>query len=222
MPGPIRAIVFDFDGLILDTETPEVEAWDAEFARHDLAIPDGWWHNVTGRGPEEVLEWPIDLLERLLGRPVDEHSVMARVNRIRLEGIAAAEVRPGVVSLLDAADELGVMIGLASSSAHPWVDGHLKRLGLWDRFGPVVCRGDAPRAKPQPDLYLHCCQKLGIEPRHGLALEDSPNGIKAAKAAGMWCVAVPNDVTAMLDLSEADFLHHSLELLELSTWINPA
>ncbi len=218
MPPAIRAVIFDFDGLIIDTETPEVAGWEAEFARHGLAIPDGWWAGLTGRGPEEVLEWPQDLLARLLKHPIDQDATLARVNEIRLAGIAAAPLLPGVLGVVEEARRLGLKLGIASSSKHDWVEGHLSKHMPVSMFDAIACREDVLRAKPQPDLYLLACKQLGVLPAEGLALEDSPNGIASAKAAGMYCVAAPNPVTAKLDLSRADVVLESLEDLDLSRW----
>lgn len=205
----MRALIFDFDGLILDTETPEVTAWEEEFARWGVAFPDGWWQSLIGRGADMVEEWPEDLLERLVeGVPREE--VLARVNEHRLQRIHAQSIQPGVTELLDLADARGWKLGVASSSKHDWVDTHLARLGLFDRFEAIVCRGDTPRAKPYPDLYIECCRQLDVKPADALALEDSPNGIAAAKAAGMACFCVPNSVTRPLDLSQADRVFESL------------
>jgi len=100
---------------------------------------------------------------------------------------------------------------VASSSHHRWVDGHLARLGLLDSFEAVLCAGDVPRAKPFPDLYQAACDALGVSPSVALALEDSPNGIRAAKDAGLYCIAIPNPMTSRLDLSHADRIRDSLE-----------
>jgi beta-phosphoglucomutase-like phosphatase (HAD superfamily) len=139
MPFIPKAVVFDFDGLILDTETPEVSAWDEEFARRGLRIPDGWWEGLTGRGPDEVLEWPIDLLRKMTSDPLDEVDILARINKSRLAGIASAPIRPGVVQLLDQAATLGLHVGIASSSKHEWVEGHLERKELLHRFPIIAC-----------------------------------------------------------------------------------
>jgi len=216
---PLQAVIFDFDGLILDTETPEATGWEKEFARHGLSIPDGWWAGLTGRGPEEVLEWPEDLLVRLLGEPIDREATLARVNEVRLAGIEAAQILPGVREVVEQAKELDLEVAIASSSKRDWIEGHMKRRWNPHPFLIMATRERVARAKPQPDLYLLAASELGVPPANCLALEDSPNGIAAAKAAGMICVAVPNSVTKQLDLSQADQVLDSLEQLDLKQWL---
>jgi beta-phosphoglucomutase-like phosphatase (HAD superfamily) len=103
-----------------------------------------------------------------------------------------------------------MVCAIASSSELEWVVSHLDRLGLRDAFASVACHGPELRAKPDPDTYLAACAALGVEPAAALAVEDSPHGIRAARAAGLRVVAVPNDVTARLDLSAADLRLPSL------------
>jgi len=124
-------------------------------------------------------------------------------------------VLPGIVEYLEDADRLGLRVGIASSSSRNWVLGHLERLGLSDRWECIRCWGDVERAKPWPDLYLAVLDHLGVPPSEALAFEDSPNGIAAAKAAGMICVAVPNPLTDALDLSKADVRLGSLAEMPL-------
>lgn len=134
-------------------------------------------------------------------------------NRELLEGRVAL---PGVERWLDEARAAGVLVAVASSSPRAWVEGHLVRLGLVDRFGCLSCFGDGLQAKPAPDLYLAACAALEVDPSQALAVEDSPNGIAAAKAAGLACVAVPNEMTAHLPLTAADLVVASLAELPLA------
>ena len=122
---------------------------------------------------------------------------------------------PGVHDWLEDARRLGLPIGVASSSEVDWVAGHLERLGLLDRFACLTCFDGALPGKPAPDLYLAACEQLGVDPGDALAVEDSGNGVKAAKAAGLKCVAVPHDLTRDHDLSGADLLVPSLAELPL-------
>jgi beta-phosphoglucomutase-like phosphatase (HAD superfamily) len=102
------------------------------------------------------------------------------------------------------AAELGLLLGIASSSSRQWVTGHLERLGLGAGWTSIRCRGDVPQAKPAPDLYLSALEGMGLDADEAVAIEDSPNGIAAAKAAGLLCVAVPGPLTQASDLSRAD------------------
>jgi beta-phosphoglucomutase-like phosphatase (HAD superfamily) len=108
-----------------------------------------------------------------------------------------------------------VRIGLASSSSCDWVQNHLTRLGLIGYFDSLRARDDVVLAKPDPALYLSVVSDLGVPPHQALALEDSPNGIRAAKLAGLYCVAVPNHLTSQLDLDEADLRLTSLAEIRL-------
>ena len=124
-------------------------------------------------------------------------------------------VLPGVESLLGQASAAGVPAAIASSSTYSWVDQHLRRLGLGGRFDPIVTRDDVSDAKPSADLYVAVCELLGVEPDEAVALEDSANGIRAAKDAGLYCIVVPNRITTHFDLGLADHRVESLAELDL-------
>jgi HAD superfamily hydrolase (TIGR01509 family) len=148
------------------------------------------------------------------GAPLDEARRAARKAR-RDELLAAEAVLPGVHAWLDDAARLGLPVGVASSSEVDWVAGHLERLGLADRFTCLSCFDGRLQGKPAPDLYLTACEALGVAPGDALAVEDSGNGVAAAKAAGLRCVAVPHDLTRDHDLSPADIVVPSLADLPL-------
>lgn len=116
----------------------------------------------------------------------------------------------GAPDLLAKLSAAGMPMAVVSSSSHKWVDGWLGKLELADHFQTTVCRGDAPRIKPAPDLYLAAAERLAIAPANCLVIEDSLNGLKAAKAAGMAVWIVPNRVTECLDFSPADRVFRSL------------
>jgi HAD superfamily hydrolase (TIGR01509 family) len=202
----VRALVFDFDGLILDTEAPVFHSWRETFEAAGVSLTLEEWSDTIGRANSAD---PADLLAERTGRPLDEARRAARKAR-RDELLAAEAVLPGVHDWLEDARRLGVPIGVASSSEVDWVAGHLERLGLLDRFACLTCFDGTLRGKPAPDLYLAVCDSLGVAPADALAVEDSGNGVKAAKAAGLRCVAVPHDLTRDHDLSGADLLVASL------------
>ena len=210
-----RAIVFDFDGLILDTERPEFEAWRHVFEHHgaEPLTVEEWAHCI---GTRDALD-PLDILAERLGEPLpDRESAKAVGQPRRDELLALEEALPGVVSWLDEAASLDLAVGVASSSHLEWVRGHLERLELVDRFACLSCFDDVLQPKPAPDLYRAACESLGVSPRAAVAVEDSRNGILAAKAAGMAAVAVPHGLTAHLDFSEADLRLSSLAQMPLS------
>lgn len=209
----IRALVFDFDGLILDTEGPDYRAWQEVFQDHGGDLPLALWCECIGRSAD----WfdAVGYLENQLGRSLDREAITDRQRQRHHELLEAEAVLPGIVQYLEDAERLGLRVGIASSSTRDWVLGHLMRLGLTNRWECIRCWDDVERAKPSPDLYLAVLDHLGINPSEALAFEDSPNGIAAAKAAGMVCVAVPNQLTEGLDLSEADIRLSSLTEIPL-------
>ena len=197
-------MIFDFDGLILDTETPEFVSWQEAYAAHGASLDLSRWSQVIG-----TMEpgWsPQAQLEKQIGGPVDRASIKAR----HIELIDAEVVRPGVEAWLDEARSLGLLVGLASSSGRPWVTTYLERLGLLGRFAAIATGDRVPRTKPDPAVYRLALSELGVSAGDAIAVEDSPNGVAAAKAAGLRVVAVPNGMTAGLDLSAADLILGSL------------
>jgi HAD superfamily hydrolase (TIGR01509 family) len=202
-----RAIVFDFDGLILDTEEPIYRSWLEVYRAHGEELPFERWIQTVGSTNEAF--HPQHHLEERLGRPLSREVLDRRIGR-RTELILAKSVLPGVVDLIEAGSARGLKLGVASSSAGDWVRGHLRRLGILDRFDCIRCRDDVAHAKPEPDLYLAVLDCLGVTADEAFAVEDSPNGITAAKRAGMRCVAIPNSITERLDLTQADVLVRSL------------
>jgi HAD superfamily hydrolase (TIGR01509 family) len=209
----LDAIVFDFDGLILDTEWSEFVTVQAEFAAHGVEIGLDDWRDGVGRADnrhwsewlQEVAQVPVDLRVVRARRQVAHHAMVHRES-----------VRPGVVSLLDEAAAAGVPVAVASSASADWVESHLDRLGLRGRFVAVRCRDHVARAKPAPDLYLAAAEALGIEPGRSVALEDSHHGSTAARAAGFACVVAPNDVTRVPDFPHADLVVDSLADVDLA------
>jgi HAD superfamily hydrolase (TIGR01509 family) len=201
------ALIFDFDGLILDTEGPVYRSWLEVYEAHGEALPFERWVQVVGSTTAGF--HPQHHLEERLGRPLSQAVLDGRIGR-RTEMILAEPLLPGIVQHADAARSLGLKLGVASSSTREWVSGHLERLGILDRFDCIRCRDDVTHAKPAPDLYLAVLDCLGVSATEALAIEDSPNGVMAAKSAGLRCVAIPNPITARLDLSQADLVLQSL------------
>jgi HAD superfamily hydrolase (TIGR01509 family) len=208
----ISALVFDFDGLILDTETPDYIAWQEVYAAHGCALPPEVWAINVGSGH---LFDPYQYLEGLLGRPVDRATIRREVRQRFLGLLGAVAPLPGVLDYLVAAPAHGLRVGIASSSPRAWVAGYLEQLGLVGHFATICTADDVAHTKPEPDLYLLAAARLGVDPAQALALEDSPNGVRAAQAAGMRCVAVPNSVTRLMSLDHADLILPSLADLPL-------
>lgn len=209
----VKAMLFDFDGTLIDTEAPSFRAWREIYAAHgqELAL-DRWVARVGTIGGFE----PLDELESLTGMPLDRQAVDAQRQRRRDELVEVELLRAGVREYLDDARRLGLRVGIVTSGPTEWVARHLDRLGESDGWDCIVCADrDAKLAKPAPTLYLRALSALGVSAAEAVAVEDSPNGVRAAKQAGLFCVAVPNSVTADLDLSEADVVVDSLSALPL-------
>lgn len=212
-------MIFDFDGLILDTEWPAYITVAAAYETHGLELSLADWQERIGRGDNRP--WTEDL-EIALGRPVDHAAVRAERRARSDELCNAAAVQPGVTGLLRAAHELGLARAVASSSPYSWVGRHLDRLGLLERFGVVRTADDVERTKPWPDVFLAAADGLGVAPRRSIVFEDSAHGVTAAKEAGMYCIAVPNRITDSLDFSDADQVVSSLEHVDLAAVIAAA
>jgi putative hydrolase of the HAD superfamily len=210
----IRGLLFDFDGLLVDTEGAAYAAWQEVYAEHgaELAL-DEWLANVGTLG--EPFD-PVARLADLTGRELDSVAVNERRRARELELAHAEELRDGVRRLLDEAERNGLAVAIVSSASDRWVRSHLDRLGITGRWRGIVCaNGDLVRAKPEPALYLEALEQLGLAPGEAVAFEDSLHGVRAAKAAGIFTVAVPNGVTAALALDEADLVVPSLAELPL-------
>jgi len=208
----MRLVVFDFDGLILDTEAPVYDAWQAIYAEHGHTLDFDKWAQCIGT--HDLFDPAADLAA-LCGRALDCEALTAR-HRADCNALIAREaVLPGVRDYVAEAPRLGVCLGVASSSSRAWVEGHLARLGLREYFDVVRCRDDVEAVKPDPALYRAVLTATGVAAPDAVALEDSPNGVWAAKRAGMACVAVPNPLTARLDLAHADLRLGSLADLPL-------
>ena len=213
----VRALVFDFDGLILDTEVPEFRAWCEIFEGHGCELPRSEWTACIGLAGADVTFDPHACLEGLLGRPLDRAEVRAR-HRLRFAELVAAEsALPGVTEYLMEARRLGLKVAVASSSHRAWITAHLGRLGLLEAFDCFRCADDVARTKPDPELYRAALAALAVAPEEAIAFEDSANGVRAAKAAGLYCVAVPNGLTCALPLEEADLRLNSLAEMPLET-----
>lgn len=193
---------------------PLFEAWnDVHLTHTGRPVDRGRWIGAIGLSNADM---PFDPMAELVaaaardGRSVDVELIAAQRRDRRDELIAATPVNPGVIDWLDRASAAGIGLAVASSSSHDWVSGHLHRRGLVDRFGVLACAGGTMAGKPEPDVYLAACDGLGVDPATALAIEDSPTGAAAAKAAGMACLAVPSTMTASLDFSVADLVVTSL------------
>ena len=197
----IRAFLFDFDGLIVDTETASRAGWQWLYREHGQELPPEKWALMVGT----VGGWdPWRHLEELVGESLEREALNDRRYAHELTLIEAEGLRPGISEYFAAAERHGLKRAIVSSASRRWIDMHLKRLERavgWDAI--VTADHDAQRAKPRPTLYLEALELLGVGADEAVAFEDSPNGAQAAKAAGVYVVGIPNSVTRDLGLAEA-------------------
>lgn len=206
-----QAIIFDFDGTILDTERPEYQSWLEVFQAHATDLPFALWQRQIGTVSPDFN--PCQYLEEQIGRPVARETIRQQRRQRFLALVAQEQIKPGVVSVIERAQQAGLALGVASSGTRDWVEGHLVAHDLRRHFQVVRTSADVQRVKPDPELYLSALTALEIDPAQALAIEDSRNGMLAAKRAGMRCLVVPNAMTSDMDFSEADWVIESLQRL---------
>lgn len=197
----LKALIFDFDGLILDTETPEVLVWQSIYKDHGFELPlDEWKKTIGGYGISNF-----DAAEHLAllssGR-LDPVSSKARYRKETDAIIHASPILPGVVEMIEQAKAEGIKVAIGSSSPHSWVDTHAKRLNIFHYFDYITCQDDvAPgRTKPNPDIYLKSLERLQVQKNEAVVFEDSLNGVEASRRAGIFVVAVPNQLTSQMNV----------------------
>jgi len=208
----VRGLIFDFDGLLVDTEGPALRAWEQVLSGYGVTLPLATWHRCIGT--QSSIQTVLALLAEQIG-PHDPEPVMARWWEAHLALVAAQTLCPGVDGYLTSAAAGGLKLAVASSATTDWVGTQLRRVGVADRFA-VVSTADALAPKPAPDVYLAALEALEITAAEAIAFEDSPHGVAAAKAAGLYCVAVPNEVTAGLAFPGADLMLPSLAAMPLA------
>lgn len=218
----IQAVLFDFDGLILDTEYPEFLAWKETFDRHGCLLALETWVAHLGKGAGHATFSPYEELEAQLGCSI-ERDVVRMAKRQRFAELMRDQVLlPGIEARLEEARQGSCKVGLVSSSPREWVANYLHKFELEAAFDALFCGDEVAQTKPHPELYLKALSAFGVGAEQAVALEDSANGIAAAKAAGLFCVAVPNRLTRYTCLDQADLIVNSLAditLQELQGWI---
>ncbi|HUV27499.1 MAG TPA: HAD family hydrolase [Anaerolineales bacterium] len=209
----IKALVFDFDGLILDTEGPVYQSWRELFQQYGYNMTLDDWQICIGSA-EGTASFFNNLADKL-DKPLDMEAEAPKRLQRELDFIARQPILPGVKEYIQQAAKMGLKLGIASSSPCKWVVGHLEKRGLRDHFECVLAADDVRVTKPDPTLYLTALECLGVSAHQAIAFEDSPNGVLAAKRAGLYCVAVPNPLTSQLQFKEADLQLGSLEEMTL-------
>jgi HAD superfamily hydrolase (TIGR01509 family) len=210
----VRALLFDFDGVLWDSERASFQAWRETYAEHGQEYSLDRFAGILGtlHGGD-----PLGELERLVGPSFDRAAVGERRRRRKMALLEGARPLPGVVEYLNEARTRSLRLAIVSTDDLAWISGGLRRLRIADRWDLIECaEGDVARAKPSPALYLAALERLAMGPDEAIAIEDSPNGIAAAKGAGLFCLAVANAVTEQLDLGAADLVVRSLADLPLT------
>ncbi len=211
----IRALIFDFDGTIIDSETPVFEGWKQTYAEHGHELPLERYVEIIGTAAHTFD--PHAHLEGLIGRTLDREQLTAERQLKHRAVIYSNDTLPGVRTWIEEATALQMPLAIASSSQQWWVDSNLTRLQLREKFKVLRTREMVASAKPAPDLFLAALDGLGLKPHEAVVIEDSAHGVTAAKAAGLFTIAVPNPVTAGLDFSGADMVVQSLAALPMAT-----
>ena len=211
----IRAVIFDFDGLIVDTETADLQSWQEIFREYGQELSLERWALNVGRA--EGIDIAGDL-RQLVGQTLDPESLRARRRARNIELAEAQPVLPGIRDRIAEARAMDVKLGVASSSRRDWVEGHLARLRLIADFHAIRCRDhpDVGVGKPDPTVYLAVLRALGVAADEAIALEDSSSGVQAAQTAGIFTVAVPNDITRRMGDAGADLTLESLASMPLA------
>jgi HAD superfamily hydrolase (TIGR01509 family) len=208
----LQALIFDFDGLIVDTEDPGFLSWGEIYHQYGQELLLEEWTKATGYVGHFD---PARHLEKLVGRSLDWAVLAPQRENRNWELTLQATTLPGIQELMQQAAEQSLPIGVASNSGGSWVVDGLRRLCLDMFVQRIVTRDMVLRPKPAPDIYLKTAQELAVNPRFTVALEDSEPGIGSAKAAGMAAVAIPNKFSRLQDLSTANLIVGSAQELNL-------
>ena len=208
----IDTLIFDFDGIIIDTETPDYLSWQELYHSHGVELERSLWSEFIGGG--DVFD-VYQHLEELTGIRIDREAIGEQRRRRYLEIIESESLLPGVMDHILEAKKLGLKLGVASSSSRDWVEGHLTGRDLLRHFVSIKSADDVSNVKPDPELYLASVAQMGTQPENALAIEDSVNGITAAKRAGLFCVVVPNEMTRDMPIDHADLRLESLSEMPL-------
>ncbi len=209
----LNALIFDFDGLLVDTEEVRYESWQEIYASYGKKLPLELYLRCVGSSHHMFN--PYDYLEEITGTKVNRDEILKLRDKRNQELCDRQPLMDGVDTFVAAGLGAGLALGVASSSPRVWVEGHLRRLELFEVFDAVLTREDVSEIKPHPMLYLDTAAALGVAPGDAVAFEDSLNGIRSSQAAGMFCVAVPNAMTRHLSLDAANLQVPSLAELRL-------
>lgn len=211
----IKGIVFDFDGLIIDTESAWYLAFKEVFQGYNVEFPKEIFVTCIGTDDSTLKAF----FEEKLGADEIE-KIMNLVNENLKARTLLLDIREGVREYLEEAKALGLRIGLASSSSREWVEGFLRQFQIIDYFEVIKTGDEVEKVKPDPTLYIKAVEALNIKPDEAVAFEDSANGAKAAVAAGLKCVIVPNEMTKEINFEKFHVRIHSMSEMSLAQVIS--
>jgi putative hydrolase of the HAD superfamily len=200
----LKGFIFDFDGLILDTETPAFHAWQKIFAKYGCKLPLNIWISYIGAA-EQYFD-PLIYLHSISSCVVNDAEIVDDYNKSVEELVLKEQLLPGIFELIKNVKSKRYKLAIASSSPINWVKKYSTHFGIHDFIDCYVTREDVNHTKPDPDLYLLALKKLNLDPNSVIALEDSPYGVEAAKKACIFTIAIPSNLTQHLDFSAADMV----------------
>lgn len=188
-PSPLRAVVFDMDGLLIDSERIATACWIEAASSFNLAFPLELLDAMVGMHTKKV---PAFIWDKL-GRDYPALDIAARCHELYMASMACGvPIKEGVLEILDFLESKHIPKAVATSSCIANAEHHLKQINIHHRFAFIVTSEEVIHAKPAPDIYLLAAKKLGVNPADAIALEDSEPGIRAALSAGLWGIMVPD------------------------------
>jgi HAD superfamily hydrolase (TIGR01509 family) len=212
----IKALVFDFDGLIIDTETPDYLSWAEIYMEYGTELSrDKWSTLIGGSGSFD----PYQNLEERIGRELDRDQLRRRRRERCIALCEDQPILPGVLDMIQNASARKLHLGIASNSVGTWVKPNLKRLKLYDYFDVIITRDQVSSGKPDPEMYLKVLNSFGITGNEAIAFEDSHTGSMGAKRAGIYTIAIPNAMTHNHDFSHCDQIVTAMDTLDMDKMI---
>jgi len=209
---PAAAVIFDFDGLLMDTESTMFESWRFEWSQWGLALePHGFFANHGGDTTEERYQ----ALAAAVGSRYDRALSHARRTEYRDRLHEDLDVSAGLRGWIREAKDTGIQVAIASSSPRRWLDLHLGRAALLDQFDVIAAGDEVSQHKPHPDVYHQALSRLGAAPDRSVAVEDTRHGVQAAQSAGLACIAIPNPFVSPDAVAVADLVLTSADAMPL-------
>ncbi len=205
----LKAIIFDFDGTIIDTETAWYTVFKEAYAHYGVALSLEMYAKCLGTNLQAFNPYTYLVTHHHI--KLDVEAFRASIQQSHAQLMEKETLRPGILTLLQQAKEAGLQIGLASSSSRQWIDQYVDKLGIQDFFDCYCTADTVTNVKPDPELYLQALKQLGVKGKEAIAIEDSPNGAQAAVAAGLYTVVIPNAITKQLPFGTG---HHTMDTLE--------